>query len=853
VLPGFRTVARLGEGSCGEVYALRGPGGEWRAIKFFKAMSVNRRLLVTAHARVAEGGGHPAVATLHAADFDARPYWVMSDYHGERSEEQAVPWTLEDWVEQRLEPEAAWAIVRQVAEGLAFLHRAGVGHCNLKPHNVLISDPDSGTVVLTDFAQGWVGGVYHYEAEDSLLYASPEQLRQPEGLDHGAWGGWDVFAFGMLAFRLLTGRFAYADARRRAWEESCRAGSGGARFTPGQVAATFDSREPPDWGEAPADWEDGERRRIIETCLAHDPENRFGDMREVLAEWARLDEERGLREERQRVLEHRLREARALSTARLAATLASVAFVAALVAALVSFNQYRLTRDELAGLRATFSRTVAEKDEELRRQLAEATRREELARAQTAGAVRETSAIKETLIRSQEQADRLFAVIRDRKPPNHPGFKDYTQEAGELTRFYADFVKRVGQDPGMRLERARALDHLSDLAAARDDIEAAATWQRDALLVWDELAASDPRNIEWLKRRALGALKLAQAEFGCGRTDAAAPLLATARATLEGLAKDHPADDAVRQQLAAARLLEGRLARQQGDPAAALAHYQEATKLLDDLARRTGRLDYRSELAHGYVDMGELARGLDDIEKAVNVQRAVLDQLVAIVEENPDLQMPRFDLARVYGELGEIECEAGNPVKGDQLLNKSLETLDGLLKEDPGAAEFLYQKARRLAALGRARRDQGKGLDAEGLVAEAVGILTKVVAGHPANPYFAYQLGLAEWQQAELLSDLSKTRESIATMHRALNRLDELLARPETDQIQRRQVQVSMAYLIGDLAHRLEEAGDSADALEAFTNAAKRWREVAATYGEDDVTSDALTWCTRRIEELRNP
>ena len=90
-------------------------------------------------------------------------------------------------------------------------------------------------------------------------------------------------------------------------------------------------------------------------------------------------------------------------------------------------------------------------------------------------------------------------------------------------------------------------------------------------------------------------------------------------------------------------------------------------------------------------------------------------------------------------------------------------------------------------------------------------------------------------------------------MNVAMKRLEELLGREDVEPAQRRQIHVSMAYLIGDLAHRLDEAGQKADALAAFQNAAKRWKEAADTFGEDAATVDALNWCNRRIEELKTP
>jgi len=187
------------------------------------------------------------------------------------------------------------------------------------------------------------------------------------------------------------------------------------------------------------------------------------------------------------------------------------------------------------------------------------------------------------------------------------------------------------------------------------------------------------------------------------------------------------------------------------------------------------------------------------------------------------------------------------------MLGKAITLLDGLLAEEPAAEEPLYQKARRTSALARAHRDQGKRVESEKLVAVSNGILTKLAADHPENPYYQYQLALALWQKAELQSDLSQQDEAVASMHASMNMLSELVDRNDIDGSQRKQIQVSMAYLTGDLGHRLEEARRRDDALAAFEAATKRWKDIASTYGEDDITADAITWCQRRVEELRNP
>lgn len=848
---GLTVLGPLGQGSCGDTRLVRDAAGNLKVVKFFKAMGINRRLLMAAHARVAETPGHPGIARVLASDFDARPAWVLLDFYGESTERGALPRNLETWLGGIPASDVAWKIIRQMAEALAFLHRIGVAHANLQPRNILVTDAEKGEIALTDYSQGWVDGVYHLDGSEALLYASPEQLAEPEGIEQGLWGGWDVYAFASLSFRLLTGRFPRADAARRQLEAQRVAGDA---ISPATVLGLFPSHEAPDWGDARVgDWEENARRQILENCLALDPEVRPKDMREVLAEFERVDEELALRDERERVRSLRLREVRLLRKARLVAVVLGIAFIVSTLVAFIYANQFRMASREVDDLKTRLSSALAEKEDEIRVREAEARRREEVARAQAAGAVRETSVIKENLIRSQEQADALFAVVRDRKPPSHPGFKDIAQTASELRDFYENFLATVPKDPSMDLARARAMGNLAELALTAEDRPTAIRWQTVAIKLWEQLSERDVRNTELRARLGYGLLFLSQADFQEGKIASSSAAVGRARGLFETLAKELPGDTGILRHLAACYLQQGRIERQQGRAEPALELYRAANQQLRRLTESTGRFDFRSELAAGYVEMGELARGINDLENAANVQRAALEQLLSMVEEKPEMLLPKLDLARAYGELGEIECEAGEPDKGQELLNKSIGLLEELLAQQPGSEEVLFQMAKRYSSLARAHRDQGRRVEAEKLVDTANAYLKRLASTHPENSYYQYNHALSLWQKAELHSDLKQTEEAIAVMREAMNILSELSSRRELDGSQRKQIHVSMAYLTGDLGHRLEEARRRDDALAAFQAALKRWQDVASSYGEDEITADAITWCTRRVEELKNP
>jgi tetratricopeptide (TPR) repeat protein len=101
-------------------------------------------------------------------------------------------------------------IVGKIAQGLEHVHRAGVIHRDLKPENILVGSDD--IPKLTDFglARDTNASAMTHAGRGgflgTLLYAAPEQI-QGRSLDHRA----DLYALGMLLYRLLTGETAFGD------------------------------------------------------------------------------------------------------------------------------------------------------------------------------------------------------------------------------------------------------------------------------------------------------------------------------------------------------------------------------------------------------------------------------------------------------------------------------------------------------------------------------------------------------------------------------------------------------------------------------------------------------------------
>lgn len=208
-LGSFRLVRRVGRGGMGSVYL-----GEHVSIGSRVAVKVLHEHLARypelvqrfhAEARAVNLIGHENIVSIFDLNAAApRPYLIMEFLEG-------AP--LSAWVGTPLSAGAVVPMLAQVCDALHAAHARGIVHRDLKPDNIFLVKRGRGMpfVKVLDFGIAKLVDASMPETVAGIIVGTPEYMAPEQSLSRRLDGRADLYAVGVIAYQLLTGRLPFPD------------------------------------------------------------------------------------------------------------------------------------------------------------------------------------------------------------------------------------------------------------------------------------------------------------------------------------------------------------------------------------------------------------------------------------------------------------------------------------------------------------------------------------------------------------------------------------------------------------------------------------------------------------------
>jgi len=283
----WRLTSRLGSGGMGAVFVGQRDDGQYEhqaAVKVMATQLLGDRAIerFKSERQILARLSHPNIATLidgGSTDLGL-PFLVIERIFGAPIDVYCI--------ENELSVRARLDLFLKVCAAVDYAHRNLVVHRDLKPSNILVTD--DGEPKLLDFGIAKLladdihaVGAQQTQAGEAPLtpeYASPEQIRgEPISV------ATDIYALGVLLFRMMTGASPYPTENRTALElqqavltqEPKRPSVVAASSSMAATDARFPMPDPAAWSRKLS----GDIDNIILECLKKDPATRYATVRDL--------------------------------------------------------------------------------------------------------------------------------------------------------------------------------------------------------------------------------------------------------------------------------------------------------------------------------------------------------------------------------------------------------------------------------------------------------------------------------------------------------------------------------------------------------------------------------------------
>jgi eukaryotic-like serine/threonine-protein kinase len=880
-IPGF-TVHRLqGSGSVGQVFEATLDKKQRCALKMLKPSAVQEEYVEWGLGRLVGQRMHPNLAAVFGFHVASEPKFIASEWAGNASgfvqtlSSMCGKWTFADQV----------IALRSVASGLVALHSLGLIHTALTLSNILLEQQDRPeSALITDVAQGCIdleGQPVDWGTH--LPYFSLERLRpEQEAKADESGETLDIYAFGVLAYKLMTDNWPRAQKSLEALERSKTRPIAKDIL---ELARQLERENQVGWKSKAATPEEATLRRVVEKCLALKPENRYRTMSEVLAAMPASDsdvEEASpelLTRGEQKVM--RLsRKASEVQQNKAATPPAAAAVIAppqapattapakptpaggypknwtlgAAGAAIAGLGLAGLLFTKNSGLKTQ----LAEKDKALATlQSEQATVTDKVSATEKAKteALANQAKAESNLRLQQQQTGKLFDSFIEYIPDDPIRRGLWREQVANYAERTTRFLEQHANDPSQKQTTAIARWHLGATAQAMGDVTQAETYYDECAVAIDSILASYTGPAEanlWLPLQAKVLSCRGQLHLENSRLAEAEQALNESLKAADQWLKTQSNDTAAARERINALTLISRVLKQKAEATGALEQLTRAVKEMDDLMQTPARRDDDViTLAKLHAERGQSLAELKKYDDALAAFRKAHETLRDFDRKHSRYRYSREVLAEIYGQFAQVASRNGTVDEGTEPAKEASILWADLAKEDPSSESYQLEHGRAQLILAKMLRVGQKPEEAKAAAGEGTVILEALTNRKRGETRYRLHLGIGRALVAELFEDQTKWNEAAKNAGNATEILSEAGIEAGASVAEHREAMVSLAKAYTTLGHAANNSKQKDIAKDSYLKAQEAWQQVVADGGETEAIKSSIEFVRKELEGFK--
>lgn len=152
-------------------------------------------------AKAAANLSHPNIVTVHDFGLDKDQVFIVMEFIDGTDLKSLIRkrgrFSVEDTV----------GLIAQACAGVGYAHRAGLVHCDIKPHNMIVSHDFR--LKVTDFGIARALATIHPEEKSEVVWGSPHYFSPEQAAGDAPSPASDVYSLGVILYEMLTGQLPF--------------------------------------------------------------------------------------------------------------------------------------------------------------------------------------------------------------------------------------------------------------------------------------------------------------------------------------------------------------------------------------------------------------------------------------------------------------------------------------------------------------------------------------------------------------------------------------------------------------------------------------------------------------------